>query len=240
MASASPVTILTATPISACGGDGGRRVVARRVEQRQHADELPVAVAVGAGHTQGPEAADGEIVDGLVGGRSDLCGVGGQRQDDLRGAFGDPERRAVGGGDGGLGAFVHRVERLELGDRVIMQSLGVREAAKYREVDGIVVVRAGGQRAVADHGRRADAVDGERGAQRQGILRQGAGLVRAQNVHPGEFLDGHQPAHDGLFLGQQPCPDGHRHRQHGGHRHRDRGDGQDQGELQRGQDRVTA
>ena len=57
------------------GGDGRCRVVAGRVEQRQHADELPVAVPVGAGHAQRPEAAGGEIVDCLIGGRFDLRGV---------------------------------------------------------------------------------------------------------------------------------------------------------------------
>jgi hypothetical protein len=41
-------------------------------------------------------------------------GVGGQREDDLRGALADLERRPVRVGDGGLGAFVHRVERLEV------------------------------------------------------------------------------------------------------------------------------
>ena len=80
----------------------------------------------------------------------------------------------------------------------------------------------------------------ERCAQRQRVLGQGAGLVRAQHVDAGQFLDGDQPADDGLLLGEQPCADGHRHRQHGGHRDRDRGDGQHQGELQRGQDRVAA
>ena len=71
------------------GGDGRCRVVAGRVEQRQHTDELPVAVPVGAGHAQRPEAAGGEIVDRLIGGGFDLRGVGGQRQDDLRGTLGD-------------------------------------------------------------------------------------------------------------------------------------------------------
>ena len=143
-------------------------------------------------------------------------------------------------GDGGLGAFVHRVEGFEMGDGVTLQDIGVLEATEHRAVDRVVVVRAGGQRAVQDDGRGRDAVDAERGAQRQRVLGQGAGLVRAEHVDAGEFLDGDQPAHDGLLLGEQPCADSHRHRQHGGHRHRDRGDGQDQGELQRGQDRVAA
>ena len=48
------------------GGDGRLGIVARRVEQGQHAEELPGAVPVGAGHAQRPKAAGGEVVDRLV------------------------------------------------------------------------------------------------------------------------------------------------------------------------------
>ena len=53
----------------------------------------------------------------------------------------------------GLGAFVHRVEGFEVGDGVSLQDLGVLEAAEHRAVDGVVVVGAGGQRAVEDDSR---------------------------------------------------------------------------------------
>ena len=85
-----------------------------------------------------------------------------------------------------------------------------------------------------------DIVHAERIAQRQLVLGQGAGLVRAQHVHARQFLDGHQAAHDRLFLGEQARADRHRHRQHRGHRHRNRRDGQHQGELQGGEDRIAA
>jgi hypothetical protein len=45
-------------------------------------------------------------------------------------------------------------------------------------------------------------LDAERVAQRQLVLGQGAGLVRAQHVHTCEFLDGHQPGDDRLLLGE--------------------------------------
>ena len=47
------------------GGDGRLGVVAWRVEQGQHAEELPVAVAVGSGHAERTKAAGGEVVDRL-------------------------------------------------------------------------------------------------------------------------------------------------------------------------------
>ncbi len=85
-----------------------------------------------------------------------------------------------------------------------------------------------------------DLAHGERLAQGQLVLGQGAGLVRAQHVHAGQLLDGHQPAHDGLLGGQQTGADRHGHRQHRGHGHGDGGHGEDQGELQGGQERVAA
>jgi hypothetical protein len=77
-------------------------------------------------------------------------------------------------------------------------------------------------------------------AQRQLVLRQGAGLVGTQHVHAGQFLDGDQLAHDRLLLGEQARADCHRHRQNRGHRHGDRRHGQHQGELQQSEDRVAA
>ena len=94
------------------------------------------------------------------------------------------------------------------------------------------------QRGMEDHLFSGDIVYTERIAQRQLVLGQGAGLVGAQHVHARQFLDGHQPAHNRLFPGEQARADRHCHRQHRRHRHRNRGYGQHQRELQRGEDRV--
>ena len=75
-----------------------------------------------------------------------------------------------------------------------------------------------------------DAVDRERIAERQFVLGQGAGLVRAQNVDARQFLDGHQATHDRLFFRQQARADRHRHGQHGGHRDGNRRDREDESE----------
>ena len=129
---------------------------------------------------------------------------------------------------------MHRIERLEMDHLIALQSLLVLQAAEHGQIDGVVVVRARRQRGVENDLLGGNIVHAERIAQRQLVLGQGAGLVRAQHVHAGQFLDGHQPAHDRLLLGEQARADRHRHRQHRGHRHGNRGDGQHQGELQRG------
>ena len=92
MASASPVTILTLTPICACGGDGCCSVAraADRTSGNTPTNCHPPSPSARATPKRA-EAPRGEIVDGLIDGGLDLRGVGGQRQDDLRGALGDLE-----------------------------------------------------------------------------------------------------------------------------------------------------
>ena len=58
------------------GRDGLLRVHARRVEQRQHAEQAPFPVVVGPRHAERAKAARGEIVHGLVDRVLDGGGVG--------------------------------------------------------------------------------------------------------------------------------------------------------------------
>ena len=192
MASASPVTILIFTPICSRGRDGCLGVVPRRIEQRQHAKKLPFAVALGPRHAQRAKAARREFVDRLVDGGLHLAGIGRQRQDHLRRALRHLELLSVRALDGGLGALMHRVERLEMDHLVALQGLIVFQAAQNGQIDGVVIVRARRQRGVEDHLLGGDIVHAERIAQCQLVLGQGAGLVRAQHVHARQFLDGHQ------------------------------------------------
>ena len=121
-----------------------------------------------------------------------------------------------------------------------LQRLLVLQAAQHGEIDGVVVLRPRGQRAGENELVGGDLVQAERIAQRQLVLRQGAGLVGTQHVHAGQFLDGDKLAHDRLLLREQACTDRHRHRQHRRHRHRNRRHGQHQRELQRREDRLAA
>ena len=85
-----------------------------------------------------------------------------------------------------------------------------------------------------------DRIQTERIAERQLVLGQGSGLVGAQDVDAGQFLDRDQLAHDRLFLREQARADRHRHRENRRHGHGDRRDRQHEGELQQGQDRLAA
>ena len=123
---------------------------------------------------------------------------------------------------------------------VALQGLVIFQAAQHGQVDGVLVVRARCQRRIQNDLLGRDTVHAEWVTQRELVLGQGAGLVRTQHVRARQFLDRHQAADDRLLLGQQARTDRHRDRQYRRHRHRNRRNGQHQGELQGGEDRVAA
>nr|WP_241499234.1 hypothetical protein [Chromobacterium sphagni] len=239
MAKASPVSISIFTPI-ARAGNGRLGVFARRVEHRQHAQQLPWAIPLGSGHRQRAKAARREFVNRLVQRGLGSADVGGQGRNHLRRALRHLENLAVRSLDGGLGALVHGVERLEVRQLIAVQGLIVFERAKDGEIDGVVVFQARRQRGVEYHLLSRDLAHDEGLAQRQLVLGQGSRLVRAQHIHAGQLLDGDQAAYDRLFFGEQARADGHRHGQYRGHRHRNRGHGEHQGELQGGEHCIAA
>ena len=222
------------------GRDGGFGVFTRRIEQRQYAEKLPFPVAIRPGHTERTKAARGEVVDRLVDGGLHGCGIRRQSLDDLRRPLRHLECASIRGLDGGLGALVHWIERLEMRDLIGLQRLLVLQAAQDGEIDRVVVLRSRSQRAGEDELVGCDLIQAERIAKRQLVLGQRAGLVGAQHVHAGQFLDGDQLAHDRLLLREQSGADRHRHRQYRRHRHGDRRHRQHEGELQRREDRIAA
>ena len=96
------------------GRDGGLGIFPRRIEQGQHTEKLPLPFSLGARHAQRTKAARSEFVDRLVDGGLNLSGVGRQLQNHLRRALSHLERASVSGFDGGFGAFMHRIEWLEM------------------------------------------------------------------------------------------------------------------------------
>ena len=95
MANWSPVTILTFTPICCGARDGCFGLLARRIEQRQHADKLPLIFLIRPGHAQGTEAAPRKFVDGFLDGGLYFAGVGRHLQNDLRRSLGHKELFSV-------------------------------------------------------------------------------------------------------------------------------------------------
>ena len=161
------------------GRDGGLGIVPRRIEQGQHPHQLPFAVSLGPRHAERAKAARGELIDRLLHGRLHLPGVIRERKDHLRCALGDLKLLSVLALDDGLGAFVHRIERREVNDLVALQSFGILDAFQHGQIDGVVIVGARCERGVEDDLRGRLSFHTERITERQLVLRQGAGFIRA-------------------------------------------------------------
>ena len=123
---------------------------------------------------------------------------------------------------------------------VAFKSLIVLHPAQHGQIDGVLVLRSRSQRGGGDDLLGADPFDAEGLTQGQLVHGQGPGLIRAEDINPGQLFDGHQPADDGLFRRQQPGPHGHCHRQDRGHGHGDGRHRQNQGELESGHHPVAA
>jgi hypothetical protein len=62
-----------------CGGDGGLRILARRIEERQYAEELPRAIGSRARNSERTKTSRGELLHCFVNAAADLMGVRSQR-----------------------------------------------------------------------------------------------------------------------------------------------------------------
>ena len=89
-------------------------LLARRIEHWQHANKLPPIFLVRPGHAQGTEAARGKFFDGFLHRGLYFACVGRHFQNHLRRAFGHKKLFSVRALDGGFGALMHRIERLEM------------------------------------------------------------------------------------------------------------------------------
>ena len=117
---------------------------------------------------------------------------------------------------------------------VRFQLLLIFHPAQHRQIDGVLILGAGGQGRAQDHFVRAVTAHGERVTQSQLVLRQRAGLIGAEDVDPGQFFDSCQAGDDGFPGCQHSGTHSHGDRQNSRHRHRHGGDRQHQRELQRG------
>ena len=122
---------------------------------------------------------------------------------------------------------------------ICLQRILILQTRDHRHVDRILVFGARCQRPVEDEFVPGFAADRDGIAERQLVLRQRPGLVRAQDVDTRQLLDGCEPADDSLPRGKTPCAHGHGHGQNRGHGDGDGRHREHQRELQRGHDLVA-
>ena len=122
-------------------------ILARRIEQRQQAQELPGAGPVQTRHAERAETFAGKFIDFCV---HRLCQVLRRMahiENHLRRAFGHFEGLAVRALDFCLGAFVDRIEGNKFGLLKGFQCGGVFQSVEHGQVNRVAVFFLRGQRA---------------------------------------------------------------------------------------------
>ena len=203
--------------------DGRLGLFARRIGHGQDPNELPFVVLICSGHTQRAEAACRKFIDGFLNRGFYFRDIGRHLQNDLRRSLRHLELFSVGTLYGGFGALVDRIERLEMKDLIALQFFIVLHTADHGQIDRVLVLRARSESGVEDDLIGSNTIDTEWIAQRELVLGQSSGLIRAQHIHAREFLDRRQLSHNRLLFGQETRPDRHRDGEHRRHRYWDRG-----------------
>ena len=216
--------------------DGFRGIGARRIGERQEAEEAPRAITLGAGDAQHAEALRGVAINLGVGRCQVGAGNSGEGEDDLGGALGDPDSLAIGARHDRLGPLGDRIEGRECRGLVGREDGDVRKAGEHRQVDRVAVLGLRGERGGEQHGLRIALRPRRDLAHGQPVLGERAGLVGTQHGHASHLLDRLEPRHDRLLAGQHLGAECHGHRQHRRHRHGHRGHQQDQHEFGEPQD----
>jgi hypothetical protein len=155
-----------------------------------------------------------------------------ERNNGLRGALGDRERRSPRVSHRRLRPLRHRVEWHEIRAAIRGKCAVILQRRDDRVIDGVASVGLRGKRAGEDDLLGALGRQQDRLTQGELVLGQGAGLVRAEDIDAGHLLDRRQPRDDRLLLRQGERAQRHGDGEHRRHRHRDRRHQQDQHELQ--------
>ena len=134
------------------------RAQARRIEQRQHAEKLPCAIAIGPRNAQRTKTSRRKFADRFFYFGLHLRGIGRQLQYCRRSALRHLKGLPISSLEGGLGTLVHRVEGLEVRDAVAVQLLPSLHTAEHREIERVLVFGARRQHGAEDGPFGGDAV----------------------------------------------------------------------------------
>lgn len=230
--------------------DSAGSVVTGRVGARHYTKDLPRALTTLAGNTEGTETTGSELSDLVLVGLVDFLGDGvvllDGLQDEKRGTLNTDDALALGRLNNSLDLLGDGVEGVELEDLVLGQDrLGagvVAESLQEGLVDGVnTLLLAGGSETGSKHEVIGlNTGDGEGLSERELVLGQCTGLVRAENLDTSKGLDGRELLDDGLLLGEVSSTDSHGGGDDSGETDGDTNDSDGKGELEDGNNAVGA
>ena len=238
IATSSPVTILTLRPSFSVSRDGGLGVRPRRVLHRDEPDELPGLAVVGLRDT---ERANSPATQDR---RPSWCSARASRHRPW------PARRSpaarpwrIGGSHPCASVTVATVRLLtgSNGTKVVCfkparADLSFSARSTARSIGSSLLVCVASAAPISTSSGLA-LPNGIVASTRELVQGQRAGLVAAQHIDAGQFLDRRKPRQDRLLLRQRIGADRHRHRHHRRQCHRNRRHQQDQHELRDRADR---
>ncbi|KAF3060281.1 hypothetical protein CFAM422_011359 [Trichoderma lentiforme] len=230
--------------------DSAGSVVTRGVGAGHNSENLPSTLTTLAGNTEGTETTGSELSDAVLVSLVNVLGDGVVLLDGLenekRGTLDTGDALALGGLDNSGDLLGDGIEGVEVNDLVLGQdALGTGvELERLEEslVNGIdTLLLAGSGQAGSKHQViGVNTLDGVGLGERELVLGQSTGLVRAENLDTSKGLDGRELLDDGLLLGEVGGTDSHGGGNDGGKTDRDTDNGDGQGEAQDVDDTVGA
>lgn len=213
-------------------------------------EDLPGTLTTLASNTERTETTGSELSDLVLVSGVDLLGDGVVLLDSLeneeRGTLDASDALALGRDDDSSDLLGDGVEGMEVNDVVLGKNrLGARvvlEGLEESLIDSInTLLLAGSSQASSKHEILGlDTGDGVGLSERELVLSQGTGLVRAENLDTSEGLDGRELLDDSLLSGEVSSTDGHGGGDDSGETDGDTDDGDGQGELKDGDDVIGA
>lgn len=199
--------------------NGAGSIETRGVRARHDTENLPGTLATLAGNTKGTETTGSELSNAVLVGLVDVLGDGVVLLDSLenekRGTLDADDALALGGLNESLDLLGDGVEGVEVDDLVLGENrLGtgvVLESLEESLVDGVnTLLLAGSGQAGSEHQViGVNALNSEGLRERELVLGEGTGLVRAKNLNTSERLNGGELLDDSLLLGEVGSTDSH-------------------------------
>ncbi|KUI57714.1 hypothetical protein VP1G_10929 [Cytospora mali] len=230
--------------------DGLSSVVTGRVGAGHDTQDLPGTLTTLASNTKRTETTGSELSDLVLVGLVDLLGDGvvllDRLEDEERSTLDASNTLALGRLNDSGNLLGDRVEGVESDDLVLGEDrLGagvVLQGLEEGLVDGVnTLLLAGSSQASSKHEVLGlNTGDGVGLSQRQLVLGQGTGLVRAEDLDTSQRLDSGQLLDDGLLLGEVGSTDSHGGGNDSGKTDGDTNDGDGQGKAQDLDDGVGA
>ena len=199
--------------------DSAGSVVTRRIRAGHDTENLPSTLTTLAGNTKRTETTGGEFSDTVLVSLVNLLRDGVVFLDSLeneeRSTLDTGDALTLGGLNEGLDLLGDGVEGVEVDDLVLGEDvLGtgvVLEGLEESLVNGVdTLLLAGSGQAGSQHEViGVNALDSVGLRERELVLGQGTGLVRAENLDTSEGLNGGELLHDSLLLGEVGSTDSH-------------------------------